>query len=239
MALGSLVLLFSSVAVFADLYASSDHQTSVLIVTEPIQQGQQILGSELGQVRVSITGGVTPIPVADAAELTGKRAAVSMPAGSLLIAGDLTGAQPIGAGDAVVGLALKSGQLPSAGVESGDEVMVVQTASLGDPLAPSTSTGGASGGDASTGVLVPEALVFDVEVPPADSASSASQLVSVEVSSTLAPAVSAAAASDQVSLVLLPSVSSGPSTSSESRPGRDASATPERRPAPAAGDKSP
>jgi len=47
-------------------------------------------------------------------------------------------------------------------------------------------------------------------VPPADSESSASLLVSVEVSSTLAAAVSTAAAADQVSLVLLPSVSGGP-----------------------------
>ena len=47
---------------------------------------------------------------------------------------------------------------------------------------------------------------MEVETPPADSESAASQLVSVEVSSTLAAAVSTAAAADQVSLVLLPSV---------------------------------
>ena len=151
-----------------------------------------------------MANGVSAIPVADAAELMGKRAAVTIPAGSLLVTADVTIAQPIAAGDAVVGLALKPGQLPSAGVESGDEVMVVQTASLGAPLNPPSV---AAGGEASTGVLVPQALVFNVDAPPTDGASSASQLVSIELSSTLAATVSAAAAADQVSLVLLPALS--------------------------------
>jgi hypothetical protein len=206
-----LVLVFSSIAVFADIYASANRQTAVLIVTQAIQQGQQLSGSELGEANVSISSGVGPIPVADATELMGRRAAVTIPAGSLLTEGDVTDSQPIAAGDAVVGMALKAGQLPAAGVQSGDEVMIVQTASLGAPLDSPSSTGGISGGlRVSTGVLVPAALVFDVEVPPADSESSASLLVSVEVSSTLAAAVSTAAAADQVSLVLLPSVSGGP-----------------------------
>lgn len=207
----SLVMVFSSIAVFADIYASTNRQTSVLIVTEPIQQGQKLSGTDLGEASVSISNGVSPIPVTDAKELVGQRAAVTIPAGSLLTAGDLIDSQPIVAGDAIVGVALKAGQLPASGVESGDEVMIVQTASLGAPLASPPSTGSISGGvRAITGVLVPEALVFDVEGPPADSASSVSQLVSVEVSSTLAAAVSTAAAADQVSLVLLPSMSSGP-----------------------------
>ena len=206
----SLVMVFSSIAVFADIYASANRQTSVLIVTQPIQQGQKLSGTDLGEASVSISSGVSPIPVTDAKDLVGQRAAVTIPAGSLLTAGDLTDSQPIVAGDAVVGMALKPGQLPASGVESGDEVMIVQTASLGAPLDSPASTGGISGGvRAITGVLVPEALVFDVEGPPADSASSVSQLVSVEVSSTLAAAVSTAAAADQVSLVLLPSALAG------------------------------
>jgi hypothetical protein len=104
----------------------------------------------------------------------------------------------------VVGLALKAGQLPSAGVEAGDQVMIVETAAPGTPLTSSDPSGSSS-----TGVLVPEATVFDVEVPPAGSASDASLLVSVEVSSTLAAAVSTAAVAGQVSLVLLPPRSVG------------------------------
>ena len=219
---GSLVMVFSSIAVFASIYSSANRQTAVLISTVPIEQGQQLTGRDLGQVSISVSGGLNPIPVSDAASLSGKRAAVTIPAGSLLTAGDVTGAQPIVVGDAVVGIALKEGQLPSAGVEPGDEVMVVQTASVGSPLAsPSGSNGSASGADASTGVLVAETPVFDVEAPPASSGSSASQLVSVEVPSTSAAAVSTAAAADQISLVLLPPIPSG----SGSGPKGDSSTT--------------
>jgi hypothetical protein len=203
--LASLVVVFASTAAFAEIYSSTNHQVSVLVVTRTIEQGQVLSGSDLGQASAAISGGVIPIPVSDAPELSGKRAAVTVPAGSLLTMGDLTDSQPIASGDAVVGMALKAGQLPASGVEPGDEVMIVQTDSPGTSLV-SPDSGGPSGGlDPSTGVLVPQASVFDVAVPPADSASSASLLVSVDVSSTLAAAVSTAAAADQVSLVLLPS----------------------------------
>jgi hypothetical protein len=206
MVVASSLVVFASIAVFASAYSSADRQTSVLVATATIEQGQPIVGADLGQASVAISGGVTPIPVSDASELSGKRAAVTVPAGSLLTPSDITGAQPIVAGDAVVGLALKAGQLPSSGVVAGDRVMIVQTASPGSPLtSPSPAAGSSESSAASTGVLVPQAGVFDVETPPASSAASVSQLVSVEVSSTLAAAVSTAAAADQVSLVLLPS----------------------------------
>jgi hypothetical protein len=227
-ALVSLVVVCASIAIFADLYASADHQTSVIIVTETIEQGQLIAGSQLGAATASISSGVTAIPVADASQLSGQRAAVTIEAGSLLTPEDVTTAAPIASGDAVVGLALKAGQLPAAGVEAGDQVQIVQTASPGTPLSSvsnssSSSASGSqsSGGGSETGVLVPQATVFDVEVPSSNSSSGASLLVSVEVSSTLAASVSTAAAADQISLVLLPSSSpSSSSSSSSSSPAR-------------------
>ena len=221
MALVSLVVVCASIAIFADLYASADHQRAVIIVTETIEQGQLITGSQLGEATASISGGVVAIPVADASELSGHRAAVTIEAGSLLTPEDVTIAAPIASGDAVVGLALKAGQLPAAGVEPGDQVQIVQTASPGTPLSSVSSTSSASGsqssegGGSATGVLVPQATVFDVEVPSSNSSSGASLLVSVEVSSTLAASVSTAAAADQISLVLLPS---SPSPSPPSSP---------------------
>ncbi len=144
-----------------------------------------------------------------APQLSGKRAAVTIPAGSLLTTSDVTGAAPIAAGDAVVGLALKAGQLPSSGVKAGDLVMIVQTAVPGSPLTSAPSSGSSTDGSvATTGVLVPQASVFEVETPSINASASFSELVSVEVTSTFAAAVSTAAAADQVSLVLLPSVAS-------------------------------
>jgi hypothetical protein len=212
MAVASSAVVFASIAVFATVYSGAGRQTPVLIVTSTIEKGQLIAGSDLGRASMSISGGVTPIPVSLAPELSGQRASVTIPAGSLLTSGDVTTAQPIGAGDAVVGLALKAGQLPSSGVVPGDQVMIVETASPGTPLAvvpsdgsaPSTPASPTTAATPTTGVLVPQASVFDVEAPSANSAAGLSQLVSVEVSSTLAAAVSTAAAADQVSLVLLP-----------------------------------
>jgi len=110
-------------------------------------------------------------------------------------------------------MALKDGEYPSAGVESGDQVMIVQSANPGAPAtasasATATDTGSGSGsqdvGGSASGVLVPQATVFDVGPPSANSSNGASLLVSVEVSTTLAAEVSNAASAGEVSLVLLP-----------------------------------
>lgn len=215
LALASAAVVFASVAGFASLYASANHQVAVLVTTQTIEQGQRFSSNELGQTSAAISGGVSVIPVVDASELAGARAAVTIPAGSLLTTADLTDASPVPAGDAEVGLALKAGQLPAEGVAPGDRVMIDQTAAPGAPVGgPGSSTGGgasSSEGSASsvesasgTGVLVPEAVVSSVENPPANSSSETSELVSVEVSSTVAAAVSTAANAGQISLVLLP-----------------------------------
>jgi hypothetical protein len=206
----SIVVVSASIAIFAETYASANHESAAIVVTQTIQQGQLIRGSDLGQTSVAASGGVVPIAVSDASELSGKRAAVTIPAGSLLVAGDVTGSPPIATGDAVVGMALKAGQLPAAGVDPGDQVMIVETASSGSPLVPSASADASSGDPGtSTGVLVPEATVYDVESPPTSSSSGASELVSVAVSATLAAAVATASAADQVSVALLAPQSPG------------------------------
>ncbi len=218
LAVASALLVFVSIAGFADLYASADRHVSVLVVTRTIEQGQQISDGDLSAANVDVSGGATPIPVSDASQLSGERAAVTIPAGSLLIGNDLTNSPSIPAGDAVVGLALKAGELPAAGVEPGDQVMIVQTAQAGTALGGTAGTGvtgqssdgsepGSEGSGVPTGVLVPQADVFDVQSPPADASSDILQLVSVEVSSTVAAAVTTAANADQLSLVLLPASS--------------------------------
>jgi hypothetical protein len=196
--------VFASIAAFAGLYASADHQVSVLVMAQTVNQGQLIKAADLTQVSLAVSGGLTPIPVSDAPELSGRRAVVTIPAGSLLTPTDLTTSSPIPAGDAVVGVALKAGQLPSPGLVPGDQVMIVQT----EPPGTAVDTPGASSAgqdsESSVGVLVPQASVYDVETPSVGSSADITQLVSVEVAATLASAVSAAAASEQLSLVLLP-----------------------------------
>jgi Chaperone for flagella basal body P-ring formation len=220
MAAASALVVFASIAAFSGIYSSAGHQSAVLIVTGTIEQGQRITATDLGQASVSISKGVDPILVSDAPELSGKRASVTIPAGSLLTLGDITGSPVVPAGDAVVGLALKVGQLPSTGLVAGEQVMVVQTASPGAPVNSAIDSSGTSsgasgaagdgstdsdGGDvASTGVLVPQATVFDVEASQPNDADGGTTLISITVASTLAAVLATAAAADQVSVVLLP-----------------------------------
>ncbi len=162
----SALLVFVSIAVFATVYASASHQEAVLIITHTIEQGQPILAQDLGQTSAAISGGVVPIPVSDVSVLSGRRAAVTIPSGSLLTVGDTTYGQPIPSGYAVVGLALKPGQLPSVGVQPGDQVMVVETGTPGTPIASQqSSTGNSADAPSDSGVLVPQARVFEVAIP--------------------------------------------------------------------------
>ena len=220
-AVGSLVVIGASVAAFAGLYASASHRTAAVVVERPLAQGQVITASDLGEGDVSVSGGVRYISLADASVIEGKQAAAAIPVGSLLNAADLASAPAIAAGDAVVGVALKDGQFPSGGLNPGEQVLVIQTGVPGSPLsAPSSGASAETSNDAASasdsaligtgaGVLVPVAAVVSVTAPDAASGGNFALLVSIEVSSVIAPVVATASSADQVSLVLLPA---GPPT---------------------------
>jgi len=226
LAVGSVAVIVASVAAFVAIYSGASHQVPVLVVVRPVAPGQQITAADLGQDGISSSGSLAAVPVSQASAVVGQLAQIPLVPGSLLLLADVTGGQPIKPGDAVVGIALKDGQLPASGLQPGDRVMVIQTEAPGSPVSsPSSPSTGLTGSGASpdtvaappsagtgspTGVLVPDAVVSGVAQPAAGSSSSATQLVSVEVSQTEAAQVSVAAAADQISLVLLPG-SGGPS----------------------------
>jgi hypothetical protein len=213
MALASTVLVFASIAIFADLYANAGHRAPIVAVVQPVHQGQQISSSDLGEVEASITGSVQPIPYSAVGSVVGKEAAVALVPGSILTTGDVSTASRIPGGDAIVGVALKPGQLPSAGVVPGQQVMVVQTGLPGSPAPTSPSSSSSSGSTlnqpSGVGVLVPRADVYDVASSASTSGDSSTQLVSIQLPQDLAPAVSVAAAAGEVSLIVIPPESSG------------------------------
>ena len=169
-----------------------------------------ITAAQLGTAEVASSPGLSPIPVSSASSLSGKWATVTIPAGSLLTHGDVTSNRPLSGGTAVVGLALKDGQLPSNGVVPGDRVMIVQTLTLGTCLSgdqwardqrsrrQSQRSGIVGRGPRGPG------RVFETATPPTSNSSGAAELVSVTVPSTLASTVATAAAASEVSVVLLP-----------------------------------
>lgn len=253
----SAIAVFGSIGLFAALYSSASRQTQVLVVTQTVQQGQPLLTSNLGQAWVAAGPGVAAIPVGRASQVLGKVAAVTITSGALLTPADVSSVLPIAPGDAVVGLALKEGQLPAGGVGPGDQVMVVETGASGSPLTsfvgssgssgsgstsasaasagsagistPSSSSAGsaaASGGESGpSGVLVPDATVFETGSPGAQSSGNFTELVSIEVANTVAPAVTAAGAADQVSLVLVPADTAGPAALGSGGTGSNGSAS--------------
>jgi hypothetical protein len=223
MALASTVLIFASIAIFAGLYANAGHRVPIVAVVQPVHQGQRISVADLGEVEASISGSVRPIPYSAVGSVVGKEAAVALVPGSILTTGDISNASSIPVGKAIVGVALKAGQLPSAGVVPGEQVMLIQTGLPGSPAPtlPSSSPSGSSPSGSSpsadstssqpstVGVLVPRAEVYDVASPSSASGDPSTQLVSVLLPEDLAPAVSVAAAAGEVSVVVIPPGSSG------------------------------
>ncbi len=216
LAIASVAVVIASVAIFVEVYSGATRETAVVTVVRPVMQGQQITSADLGESSIATSGIVSSVPAGQADQVIGRVATASLAPGTLLTMADVSSGPTISAGDAVVGVALKDGQLPATGVVPGDRVMVIQTETPGTPVggigdgsssvdgSQSGSTSSNPGAGTSTGVLVPDALVHDVATPQASSAGSETELVSLEVSATLAAQVSIAAAADQISLVLLP-----------------------------------
>jgi len=206
--ISSLMLVVCSIAVFVGIYERANHRVPILVVVRTVQFGERLTASDLGEASAAVGGPVASVPYADLGAVVGRRAAVGLVPGALLTPDDLTNSRPIPGGDAIVGVALKSDQLPPSGVSSGDRVMVIETdTSGGGTTSPNPVGGGGvstSGGGSGPGVLVPDAIVYETVAPPPGSSGNFVELVSLEVPATVAPQVSEAAAQDQLSLVILP-----------------------------------
>jgi hypothetical protein len=181
---------FAGALVFATAYLRSGHRVAVLVVARAVPAGSVIHDGDLRVARVSSDGGLQPVPAAQRGSVGGKVAAVPLAPGTLLARSQVGSGAAVAPGQAVVGVGLKSGQLP-AGLRPGDRVMVVDTGA---------ARPGGNGADTVGSVLVPAAVVFAV---PATTDPASATVVSVVVSAPDAPRIAAASAAERVSLVLL------------------------------------
>jgi hypothetical protein len=199
-------LVIFCVAIFTSIYVHAGNKVAVLAVARDIPQGHAISRSDLVIVRISFSPGLTPIPEEDFRNVIGRAAAVPLVQGTLLSSSELTALRGPPRGEAIVGVATKTGQLPAGGVTVGNTVDVILTGS------PATLTGGAPDGSATGssasggeveigGVLAPDATVTGV-APPTES-SADTTVVSVLIPSAMAPLVASASASGQAALVLV------------------------------------
>jgi hypothetical protein len=194
-----MLLILVCAAMGGWLYWTATSRVEVLTVVRPVAQGQRIQRADLDVVRVSLDPSVRAVPVREGSAVLGQAARVPLVPGSLLVRGQYGRDNSLLAGDAVVALALKAGQLPGAGLIPGDTVAVLSTpstSSTGSP--PGSETGGSGSGGQE--VLVRAAKVAGVTTGTTGDSTVVDLVVPFEDATT----ISSAQALGQASLVLVP-----------------------------------
>jgi hypothetical protein len=156
---------------------AAGHRVRVLAIGQPVAAGDIITDADLATARVASDPHLAPISASRRTSVVGMHAAVDLRPGTLLTQADLTSEAIPGPGQAIVGAALKPGQLPALPLARGDQVLV-------------TGTPGPAY----------RAAVVDVTTPGSDG----SVVVDLAVPNTVAAPLVSELASGHVALVLLP-----------------------------------
>jgi hypothetical protein len=224
----SVVTVVTCSTLFALIYLHSSRLVAVIGVTRLVPQGQTVQSIDLRQIDISLAAGVELIPVSSADQVIGRRAAVTLLAGTLLSPLDVGGSHLLPSNQAIVGIDLKPGMLPAEGVEAGESVAVVLTGPAGTAVSDENGSGSYASGVSSAGstttttttdsngsidqpdvsgstssadpVVISSATVVAVNTNPDDSGAG-DVVVSVEVPATVAPLVADSSAAGQAALV--------------------------------------
>lgn len=129
-ALGLALSALGALAV-AYLVQTAGNTRPVVVVAAAVGQGERIERSDLAIANVSLDPAVQAVPGGQIQSLVGLRAVSALPAGSLLNPESVVPALQPGTGRSLVGLALKTGQLPSEPLQGGDRVRVVEVPEAG------------------------------------------------------------------------------------------------------------
>ncbi|MFI1169175.1 SAF domain-containing protein [Streptomyces sp. NPDC020801] len=176
-------------------FQATGERTPVLAVAHDVQVGDVIQDADLVEASVSLDSALKPIPASQRSEVVGKRAAVALVPGALLSQGEVTTHTLVKAGERLVGIGLKSTQMPATRLSPGDKVLVVFTPS--DGSATSTATGKAAGDSASPKTISARVVrVGDKQQTTND------QVVDVAVPAEEGPSLAAQAATGNVALVV-------------------------------------
>jgi hypothetical protein len=167
--------------------ARGDAKVRVAVLARDVKRGETVTPADVTAVGMAVDNRVDAIRFEFVdASVAGRVASADLGAGTVLTATMLTRTTAPPAGKAVVGLSLTPGEYPVDGLSPGAAVAVVH--------APKTGPGE---------VLVARADVFAVSTP-SSSGGTDRRFVSVTVDGAAVPAVSAAAAADEVRLAMVP-----------------------------------
>src|ERR1700733_13860047 len=174
------------------LVIQSGKRVAAVEISQQIGAGQQIPLSAIQQVQITPGSGLAYVPWAEASQVARYFTISTIPAGTLLTRQMVATTGPSVAGRAVLGLALKDGQLPH-GLQDGDHIDIYQVSD-----AQETCPGG------SGGTLAADAVVLAIGAPSATSGSTAVADVEVAVNPSDAGPVACNAANGIVGIAVLP-----------------------------------
>lgn len=181
----SVLLVVVGALASAWAYTSLGNTTEVVAVRTDVARGQIITADSLQVVRIGVDPALKTVPAADAAQVIGKRAAIDLRAGQLLVPGVVDTQVYPRDGRSAVGLSLSAAQMPSEPLAVGDKVRIVGTPGQQGDVDPAL-------------LKVFEGEVVTVSAPDASGVTA----VTVEVSAATAPELAARSATGKVALVL-------------------------------------
>lgn len=169
--LGGIALVVLGALLAAWAYLATSETSDVVALRSTVLRGEVVEAGDLVTVQVGVDPALRVVPGDQLAQVVGQRAALDLPAGSLLTQEGITEQVVPGAGQSVVGLALTPALMPGEPLRVGDRVRVVVTAGAqGDPstleqepLAQAEVVGVASTGIDGSGGTVVTVLVDEGE----------------------------------------------------------------------------
>jgi hypothetical protein len=174
------------------LVLQSGKRVSAIEITQEVGEGQKIPLSAMTEVQIASNTGLTYVPWNQAQQVARFYAANVIPSGTLLTNAMVSSSSTSTAGRAVMGLALKDGQVPH-GLRIGDHVDIYQ-------VSDSTETCPGRSGE----TLSANAIVLQVATPNAASGSSAMADVEVALDPADAGRVACNASNGIVGIAVLP-----------------------------------
>ncbi|MFE5712007.1 SAF domain-containing protein [Streptomyces sp. NPDC056501] len=187
-ALSTVLAVAAALGAAAAVSAVGD-RTKVLAIANDVPAGQPLTDADIVVAEVSADAALTPMPATDRSVVVGKRPAVDLRKGSLLVAAQLQPGTGLGDDKQQVGVQVKRGQAPAGSLVPGDKVLAVTVPGQGEQP---TGKDGAEAPPTSV-----KAVVVSVSRPDASGA----VVVNLAVSPSDGPLLATRASSGRVALV--------------------------------------
>ena len=172
-------------------FREAGRRIEVIAIARTVPFGQALVVEDLRAATLPTDSGLAAMPWTAVDGVVGRTAGTDLLPGQVLTAAAVVNAAPPAAGEALIGVAVKPGQLPGAGLSPRDEVLVVPTTAT-----PSDTRSRATAGAGSEPIRATVLRTGEVDA-------AGQRTVDLLVRETAAAEVAGLAASGQVALVLV------------------------------------